>query len=108
MLVVDFRMMPVVGLPDGSVVASLNVIRASAISGWKTAGVDDLSAFVARKSWLRMSIWLLIWASERFSVVFRCRTWTTTGISVQPVRSAAAPRLRMRDVRSSMALRASA
>ena len=51
---VDVRMMPVVGLPDGSVVASLNVIRASPISGWKAAGVDDLSALVARKSWLRI------------------------------------------------------
>ncbi len=64
--VVDVRVMPLVGFPDGSVVASSNSIRASAASGWKAAGNDAMSAFVLRKSWLRTSIWLWTCASEMF------------------------------------------
>ena len=55
-VVVEVRVMPSVGLPDGSVVASLNVTRASPISGWKTGGVEDLSALTARKSALSTAI----------------------------------------------------
>ena len=63
---VAVRVMPVVGLPAGSVAASLNSIRASAVAGANGAGTVPISAFLRRKSLLSTAIWLWICATEMF------------------------------------------
>ena len=60
------RVIPELGLPKTSLVASLNWIRQSECSGLKTSGTLLRSAFFLRKSSLRIRIWLLIWALEMF------------------------------------------
>jgi hypothetical protein len=60
------RTIPSVGLPSGSVLASSNSTRASPMNGWNTEGTVLRSAFLARKSSFRTSIWLLICAFEMF------------------------------------------
>ena len=83
---VAVRVMPFVGLPAGSTVASLNSIRASAATAPNGAGAVLRSPFFCRKSSLSTSIWLCTWASEMFWALVLWTTCTTTGIRVQPVR----------------------
>src|SRR4029450_6183324 len=66
-LVVLVKVMPVVALPAGSLVARANSIWASATRPLKTPGVLLLSGFLARKSRLRTAIWLFTCATEIFS-----------------------------------------
>ena len=63
--------MPSLALPKISLVASLNWMRQSECSGWKTSGTFDRSALRLRKSALRMRIWLLTCVVEMFSLGVR-------------------------------------
>ena len=62
---VDVRVMPLVGLPLGSIEARQNSISESAACGQ----VPSASGLVRRKSWLSTSICDWIWAAEMFSAL---------------------------------------
>ena len=87
--------------------ASTNSTRESATMPDHTAGTDAASALVARKSWLRTSIWLAICSSETFCAGWFQTTWTTTGM-VTTVSSCGGPSRPMSNVWFSMASRARA
>ena len=103
---VEVRVMPLVGLPEGSVVARKNSILASATSPANTGGTLATSALVARKSWFSTSIWLVIWASEMFWAAVFQTTWTTTGIRATPAKRASGPSAIRSRVAFSMSARA--
>ena len=101
------RVMPDVGRPFGSVPASANSMRLSAISPAKGGGTMLVSALAPRKSWFSTSIWLCTCSSEMFCTSLFQTMCTTTGMRTGPSNCSAPPADRKASVLFSIAARAS-